>query len=116
MVEKQAPSLIFSFFFSFLFLDAEKFAEKLNQNQRAREQNITARCLEQTKTVRAENIPPNTSSHYLTVYFENEKYGGAQTVDVQLLPDEDAAVITFGDQKGNAEVHSPSFKDQSPPI
>ncbi|NWZ96911.1 PAR14 polymerase, partial [Nesospiza acunhae] len=79
--------------------DAEEFAEKLNQNQRAREQNISAWCLEQTKIVRAENIPPNTSSHYITVYFENEKYGGAQTVDVQLLPDEDAAIITFGDQK-----------------
>ncbi|XP_018766846.3 protein mono-ADP-ribosyltransferase PARP14-like isoform X2 [Serinus canaria] len=79
--------------------DAEEFAKKLNQNQRAREQNITARCLEPTKSVRAENIPPNTSSHYITIYFENEKYGGAQTVDVQLLPDEDAAVITFGDQK-----------------
>ncbi|XP_071291434.1 protein mono-ADP-ribosyltransferase PARP14-like isoform X2 [Agelaius tricolor] len=79
--------------------DAEEFAEKLNQNQRAREQNITAWCLQQTKTVRAENIPPNTSSHYITVYFENEKYGGAQAVDVQLLPDEDAAIITFGDHK-----------------
>ncbi|NWR07248.1 PAR14 polymerase, partial [Paradoxornis webbianus] len=79
--------------------DAEVFAKKFNQNQRAKKQNITARCLEQTKSVRAENIPPNTSSHYITVYFENEKYGGAQRVDVQLLPDEDAAIITFGDQK-----------------
>ncbi|NXX66941.1 PAR14 polymerase, partial [Spizella passerina] len=79
--------------------DAEEFVEKLNQNQRAREQNITAWCLEQTKTVRAENIPPNTSSHYIALYFENEKYGGAQPVDVQLLPDEDAAIITFGAQK-----------------
>ncbi|NWS05484.1 PAR14 polymerase, partial [Motacilla alba] len=80
-------------------IDAEEFAKKLNQNQRARKQNITAQCLEQTKSVRAENIPPNTSSHYITLYFENEKYGGAQTVHVQLLPDEDAAIITFGDQK-----------------
>ncbi|XP_063256979.1 protein mono-ADP-ribosyltransferase PARP14-like [Prinia subflava] len=79
--------------------DAEEFAKKLNENPRARKQNITARCLEQTKSVRAENIPPNTPSHYITVYFENEKYGGAQTVDVQQLPDEDAAIITFGDQK-----------------
>ncbi|NXR99317.1 PAR14 polymerase, partial [Oxylabes madagascariensis] len=79
--------------------DAEEFVKKLNQNHRARKQNITARCLEQTKSVRAENIPPNTSSHYITVYFENEKYGGAQRVDVQQLPDEDAAIITFGDQK-----------------
>ncbi|NXI15503.1 PAR14 polymerase, partial [Irena cyanogastra] len=79
--------------------DAEEFAKKLNQNHRARQQNITAWCLEQTKSVRAENIPPNTPSHYITVYFENEKYGGAQTVDVQQLPGEDAAIITFGDQK-----------------
>ncbi|NXB45478.1 PAR14 polymerase, partial [Leucopsar rothschildi] len=79
--------------------DAEEFAKKLNQNPRARKQNITARCLEQTKSIRAENIPPNTPSHYITVYFENEKYGGAQTADVQLLPDEDAAIITFGNQK-----------------
>ncbi|XP_005049681.1 PREDICTED: poly [ADP-ribose] polymerase 14 [Ficedula albicollis] len=79
--------------------DAKEFAKKLNQNPRARKQNITARCLEQTKSVRVENIPPNTPSHYITVYFENEKYGGAQTVDVQLLPDEDAALITFGNPK-----------------
>ncbi|NXL69843.1 PAR14 polymerase, partial [Leptocoma aspasia] len=79
--------------------DAEEFAKKINQNHRARKQNITAWCLEQTKSVRAENVPPNTSSDYITVYFENEKYGGAQTVDVQQLPDEDAAIITFGDQK-----------------
>ncbi|NXC88526.1 PAR14 polymerase, partial [Cercotrichas coryphoeus] len=79
--------------------DAKEFAKKLNQNPRVRKQNIRARCLEQTKSVRAENIPPNTPSHYISVYFENEKYGGAQTVDVQLLPDEDAAIITFGNPK-----------------
>ncbi|NXO36010.1 PAR14 polymerase, partial [Locustella ochotensis] len=79
--------------------DAEEFAKKLNQNYTAKKQNITAWCLEQTKSVRAENIPPNTPSDYITIYFENEKYGGAQTVDVQQLPDEDAAIITFGDHK-----------------
>ncbi|NXT67623.1 PAR14 polymerase, partial [Chaetops frenatus] len=79
--------------------DAEEFAKKLNENHRARKQNITARCLEQTRSVRAENIPPNTPSHYISLYFESEKYRGAQKVDVQQLPDEDAAIITFGDQK-----------------
>ncbi|NWV47621.1 PAR14 polymerase, partial [Daphoenositta chrysoptera] len=79
--------------------DAEEFVKKLNQNQRARKQHISARCLEQTKSIRAENIPPNTPSDYITVYFENKKSGGAQVVDVQQLPDEDAAIITFGDQK-----------------
>lgn len=109
MVQKQAPNFIFSFFSSFLFLDAEEFVKIFNQNHRARKQHITARCLEQTRSVRAENIPPNTPSDYITVYFENKKYGGAQVVDVQQLPDEDAAIITFGDQKGNEEMQSPYF-------
>ncbi|XP_075367609.1 protein mono-ADP-ribosyltransferase PARP14-like isoform X1 [Mycteria americana] len=78
---------------------AEEFAKRLNQNHRAKQQNITARCLELTRSVRAENIPPNTSSDYITVYFENKKNGGAQVVDVQQLPDEDAAIITFSDHK-----------------
>ncbi|XP_010183675.1 PREDICTED: poly [ADP-ribose] polymerase 14-like [Mesitornis unicolor] len=79
--------------------DAGEFAKKLNQNHRAKQQNITARCLEPTRSVRAENIPPNTPSDYITVYFENKKNGGAQVVDVQQLPSEDAAIITFNDYK-----------------
>ncbi|XP_014795154.1 PREDICTED: poly [ADP-ribose] polymerase 14 [Calidris pugnax] len=78
---------------------AGEFARKLNQNHRAKQQNITARCLELTRSVRAENIPPNTATDYITVYFENKKNGGAQVVDVQQLPDEDAAIITFSDHK-----------------
>ncbi|KFP17628.1 Poly [ADP-ribose] polymerase 14, partial [Egretta garzetta] len=79
-----------------------EFAKKLNQNHRAKQHRITARCLELTKTVRAENIPPNTPSDYITIYFENKRNGGAQVVDVQQLPGEDAAIITFKDHKGNA--------------
>ncbi|KAK2532667.1 protein mono-ADP-ribosyltransferase PARP14 isoform X1 [Columba livia] len=76
-----------------------EFAKKFNQNHRAKQQNITARCLELTRSVRAENVPPNTPSDYITVYFENKKNGGAQVVDVQQLPDEDAAIITFSDHE-----------------
>ncbi|XP_074766638.1 protein mono-ADP-ribosyltransferase PARP14-like [Athene noctua] len=79
--------------------DAGEFAKKLNQHHRAKKQNITARCLELTKSIRAENIPANTPSDYITVYFENKRNGGAQVVDVQQLPDEDAAIITFSDHK-----------------
>ncbi|XP_064307225.1 protein mono-ADP-ribosyltransferase PARP14 isoform X1 [Phalacrocorax carbo] len=78
---------------------AVEFAKNFNQNHRAKQQNITARCLELTRSIRAENIPPNTPSDYITVYFENKKNGGAQVVDVQQLPDEDAAIITFNDHK-----------------
>ncbi|KFZ51899.1 Poly [ADP-ribose] polymerase 14, partial [Podiceps cristatus] len=79
-----------------------EFVKKFNQNHRAKRQNITARCLELTRSVRAENIPPNTPCDYITVYFENKKNGGAQVLDVQQLPEEDAAIITFNDHKGNA--------------
>ncbi|NWZ24385.1 PAR14 polymerase, partial [Asarcornis scutulata] len=79
--------------------DTEEIVKKLNQNQRVKKQNITARCLELTKSVRAENIPPNTPSDYITIYFESKKNGGAQVVDVQQLHDEGAAVITFSDHK-----------------
>uniref|UniRef100_A0A8C3BK02 Poly [ADP-ribose] polymerase n=1 Tax=Cairina moschata TaxID=8855 RepID=A0A8C3BK02_CAIMO len=76
----------------------------LNQSQRVKKQNITARCLELTKSVRAENIPPNTPSDYITIYFESKKNGGAQVVDVQQLHDEGAAVITFSDHKDVSNV------------
>ncbi|KFV10228.1 Poly [ADP-ribose] polymerase 14, partial [Tauraco erythrolophus] len=79
-----------------------EFAKKLNQNHRAKQQNITARCLELTRSIRAENIPPNTPNDYITIYFENKKNGGAQVVNVEQLPDEDAAIVTFSDHKGNA--------------
>ncbi|KFP72211.1 Poly [ADP-ribose] polymerase 14, partial [Acanthisitta chloris] len=82
--------------------DTEELAKKLNRNHRTKQQNITAWCLEQTKSIRAENIPPNTSSDYITIYFENKKNGDAQVVGVQQLPDEDAAIITLSDYKGNA--------------
>ncbi|NXI45364.1 PAR14 polymerase, partial [Galbula dea] len=83
---------------------AEEFAQKFNRNQRAKEKNISARCLELTKCVRAENIPPDTPSDYITLYFENKKNGGAEVVDVQQLPDEDAAIITFSDHKDVASI------------
>uniref|UniRef100_A0A663N989 Poly [ADP-ribose] polymerase n=1 Tax=Athene cunicularia TaxID=194338 RepID=A0A663N989_ATHCN len=86
--------------------DAGEFAKKLNQHHRAKKQNITARCLELTKSIRAENIPTNTPSDYITVYFENKRNGGAQVVDVQQLPDEDAAIITFNVTNILAKQHS----------
>ncbi|NXT74124.1 PAR14 polymerase, partial [Zapornia atra] len=78
---------------------AGEFAKMLNQHRRAKQQSITARCIELTKSVRAENIPPNTTSDYIAIYFENKKNGGAQVVDVQLLPDEDAAIVTFNNHE-----------------
>ncbi|XP_074001585.1 protein mono-ADP-ribosyltransferase PARP14-like [Numenius arquata] len=94
----------------------EEFVKKLNQNHRAKQQNITARCLELTRSVRAENIPPNTATDYITVYFENKKNGGAQVVDVQQLPDEDAAIITFRDHKDVTKILAKQHSLNKTPI
>ncbi|NXA42764.1 PAR14 polymerase, partial [Eudromia elegans] len=77
----------------------EEFVKKFNQNHRAKQQSITARCLEVTKSLMAENIPPNTPNDYITIYFENKKNGSAQVVGVQQLRDEGAAIITLSDHK-----------------
>ncbi|KAM6398598.1 protein mono-ADP-ribosyltransferase PARP14 [Pluvialis apricaria] len=97
-------------------IDAGEFAEKLNRNHRAKQQNITARCLELTRSIRAENIPPNTASDYITVYFENKKNGGAQVVDVQQLPDEDAAIVTFYDHKDVTKILAKQHSLNKTPI
>ncbi|NXJ83297.1 PAR14 polymerase, partial [Trogon melanurus] len=96
--------------------DAREFAEKLNQHHRAKQQNITARCLELTKSVRVENIPPDTPSDYIAIYFESKKNGGAQVVDVQQLPDEDAAIITFHDHKDVTNVLAKQHSLSKTPI
>ncbi|NXA09458.1 PAR14 polymerase, partial [Sapayoa aenigma] len=96
--------------------DTGEFAKKFNQNHRAKQKNITARCLELTKSIRAENIPPNTSSDYITIYFENKRNGDAQVMDVQQLPDEDAAIITFGDYKDVTNILAKKHSLNSTPI
>lgn len=93
----------------FLFLAAADIVKKLNRSERANKQNLTARLLELTNCIRAENIPPNTPNDYISIYFENKKNGGAQVVDVLQLCDEGAAIITFKNHQGNAEMCSPCF-------
>uniref|UniRef100_A0A452I9C2 Poly [ADP-ribose] polymerase n=1 Tax=Gopherus agassizii TaxID=38772 RepID=A0A452I9C2_9SAUR len=80
-------------------IDIREFVAKFNQNHRAKQQNITARHLEVTKSIKAENVPRNVSNDYITVYFESKRNGSAQVSDVQQLPEENAAIITFHDQK-----------------
>lgn len=62
---------------------------------------MTARLLEVTCSIKAENIPDNISTDYITVYFESARSGGGPVSDIQLLPEENAAIITFCDHKGN---------------
>lgn len=63
---------------------------------------MTAWLLESTQSIKAENLPESISSDYLTVYFESPRNGGGPVADVQLFPEENSAIITFCDHKGNS--------------
>ncbi|NXI65093.1 PAR14 polymerase, partial [Anseranas semipalmata] len=83
-------------------IDTQEFVNKCAQNKRVTEFNMTARLLEVTSSIKAENIPDNISTEYITVYFESARNGGGPVSDVQLFPKENSAIITFCDHKGNA--------------
>ncbi|KAK0688857.1 PAR14 ribosyltransferase, partial [Pygoscelis papua] len=83
-------------------IDAAKFVKKCSQNKRVKEFEVTARLLELTQSIKAENIPASVSTDYITVYFESARNGGGPVSDVQLFPEENSAIITFCDRKGNA--------------
>ncbi|XP_049670417.1 protein mono-ADP-ribosyltransferase PARP14-like isoform X2 [Accipiter gentilis] len=80
-------------------IDTEEFVKKCSQNKRVKEFKITARLLELTQSIKAENIPATVSTDYITVYFENVRNGGGPVSDVQLFPEENSAIVTFCDHK-----------------
>ncbi|NWI42240.1 PAR14 polymerase, partial [Picathartes gymnocephalus] len=82
-------------------IDTKEFVKKCSQHKKVREFKMTARLLESTQTIKAENLPDNISTDYLTVYFESTRSGGGPVSDVQLFPKENSAIITFCDHKGN---------------
>ncbi|XP_059676311.1 protein mono-ADP-ribosyltransferase PARP14 [Gavia stellata] len=80
-------------------IDTEEFVKKCSQNKRVKEFKMTAKLLELTQSIKAENLPASVSTDYITVYFESARNGGGAVSDVQLFPDENSAIITFCDRK-----------------
>uniref|UniRef100_K7F6P0 Poly [ADP-ribose] polymerase n=1 Tax=Pelodiscus sinensis TaxID=13735 RepID=K7F6P0_PELSI len=80
-------------------IDIMEFLDKCAENYRIKNFKITARLLELTQSIKAENIPSDISKDYITIYFESPKCGGGPVLDVQLLPEEKSAIITFFDHK-----------------
>jgi len=62
---------------------------------------MTARLLELTQSVKVENIPARVSTDYITMYFESPRNGGGPVSEVQLFSEENSAIVTFCDRKGN---------------
>ncbi|NWW99294.1 PAR14 polymerase, partial [Caloenas nicobarica] len=83
-------------------IDTEEFVRNCSQNKRIKEFKMTARLLELTQSIQVENLPASVSADFITIYFENARNGGGPVSDIQLFPEENSAIITFCDHKGNA--------------
>ncbi|XP_021254186.1 poly [ADP-ribose] polymerase 14 isoform X3 [Numida meleagris] len=96
-------------------IDTQEFINKCAQNKRVKKFNITARLLEVTRSIKAENVPDNVSTDYLTVYFESARNGGGPVSDIQLFPEENSAIITFCDHKDlNTVLEKQHLLEQTP--
>ncbi|KFP72029.1 Poly [ADP-ribose] polymerase 14, partial [Acanthisitta chloris] len=82
-------------------IDTEEFVQKCSQHRRVKEFRMTVSLLELTQTIKAEKLPDSVSTDYLTVYFESVRNGGGPVSDVLHFPEENSAIITFCDRKGN---------------
>uniref|UniRef100_A0A8C8SNN8 Poly [ADP-ribose] polymerase n=1 Tax=Pelusios castaneus TaxID=367368 RepID=A0A8C8SNN8_9SAUR len=80
-------------------IDTVELVNMCAQNNRLKNFKITARCLELTQSIKAENIPCNVPKDYVTIYFESPKNGGGPVLDVKLVPEEKSAIVTFDDHK-----------------
>ncbi|KAM6307502.1 protein mono-ADP-ribosyltransferase PARP14 [Aegotheles albertisi] len=81
-------------------IDTEEFVKKCSQDKRVKEFKMTARLLEVTRSIKAENLPGSVSRGYLTIYFESARNGGGPVADVQLFPEENSAIVTFCHHQG----------------
>ncbi|XP_009471885.1 PREDICTED: poly [ADP-ribose] polymerase 14-like [Nipponia nippon] len=96
-------------------IDTEEFVKKCSQNKRIKKFKVTARLLELTQSIKAENIPASVSTDYITVYFESARNGGGPVSDVQLFPEENSAIITFCDRKDlNTVLEKQHLLEQTP--
>ncbi|XP_062434799.1 protein mono-ADP-ribosyltransferase PARP14-like isoform X2 [Rhea pennata] len=97
-------------------VDAEEFVKKCAENKQIKKSKITARLLEVTCSLKAENIPAGVSTDYITLYFESTRSGGGLVSDVQLLPEERSAIVTFCSPKDLSAVLEKQHSLEQTPI
>ncbi|XP_024071616.2 protein mono-ADP-ribosyltransferase PARP14 [Terrapene carolina triunguis] len=96
-------------------IDTVEFLDICAQNNRMKHFKITARLLELTQSIKAENIPSNVPKDYITIYFESPKNGGGPVLDVKHFREEKSAIITFCDHKDlNTVLGKQHSLDQTP--
>ncbi|XP_026198204.1 protein mono-ADP-ribosyltransferase PARP14-like isoform X2 [Anabas testudineus] len=86
--------------------DVERFITVSQTNKNMMKYGLTARLLEEAKRIRVEDLPPTASKDLLEIYFD--KY----LLDkIDMIPEEQAAIVTFSDPKGFSSVKSICMKD-----
>ncbi|KAJ8342152.1 hypothetical protein SKAU_G00320800 [Synaphobranchus kaupii] len=78
---------------------AERFLSKCSGHSRFQQYQLQGRVLEPTCSVRVENLPPLAVEDLLELYFEKERQGGGRVAGITMIPEEQAAIITFQDPK-----------------
>ncbi|XP_040214269.1 protein mono-ADP-ribosyltransferase PARP14-like [Rana temporaria] len=78
-------------------IDIPRFIRTFSGKLRAVHNKLTVKPLEESQSVRVENVPENTSEMHLAAFFENPKQGGGRVEEMMMLPEERAALITFRD-------------------
>ncbi|XP_073490634.1 protein mono-ADP-ribosyltransferase PARP14-like [Aquarana catesbeiana] len=76
-------------------IDIPRFLRTFSSNLRAGHNRLTVRPLEESRSVRVENVPESTSEMNLKDFFENPTQGGGRVEDIVMLPEERAALIAF---------------------
>nr|XP_046242508.1 protein mono-ADP-ribosyltransferase PARP14-like isoform X2 [Scatophagus argus] len=76
--------------------DVEKFLTLSQSNRKLQKHRLTVRPLEAAKSVRVESLPPTVVKDMLELYFEKN---WALPDNVIMIPDEQAAIVTFSDPK-----------------
>ncbi|XP_069838587.1 protein mono-ADP-ribosyltransferase PARP14-like [Dendropsophus ebraccatus] len=78
-------------------LDVNQFIRSFSTSLRATQLQLRAKPLEETTSIRVENLPQNTYEDHLTFYFESPRLGGGKVQETVMLPEEGAALLKFHD-------------------
>ncbi|XP_075037347.1 LOW QUALITY PROTEIN: protein mono-ADP-ribosyltransferase PARP14-like [Mixophyes fleayi] len=76
-------------------IDIPSFMRNFSSSLRVNQNKLTAKHLEETRSIRVENLPQNISEDFVIVYFESPKHGGGRVQETVMLPEEGAALIIF---------------------
>ncbi|OCT63239.1 hypothetical protein XELAEV_18044337mg [Xenopus laevis] len=80
-------------------IDLLNFTDKFCSSPRVHQMKLTAEPMKVTKSIRAENLPPNTLETDLMIYFECPRNGGGRVQNVVVIPEEEAALLAFFDKR-----------------